>query len=83
MHDFTESTYMYQNKISTRKQINKKHKIYLSKRETAPATTGDATLVPDNERHPPLIKVQTENTFQSRHKWQLQEEEQMFSSKLR
>ena len=81
MHDFTESTYMYQNKISTRKQINKKHKIYLSKRETAPATTGDATLVPDNERHPPLI--QTENTFQSRHKWQLQEEEQMFSSKLR
>lgn len=55
---------MYQNEISTRTQINKKQKIYLSKRETAPATTGDATLVPDNERHPPLIKVQKENTFQ-------------------
>jgi len=27
---------------------------YLSNRLTAPATTGDATLVPDNERHPPL-----------------------------
>lgn len=38
--------------------------MYLSKSETAPATTGDATLVPDNERQPPLIKVQTENTTQ-------------------
>ena len=37
--------------------------MYLSKSETAPATTGDATLVPDNERQPPLIKVQTENTI--------------------
>ena len=27
---------------------------YLNNRARAPATTGDATLVPDNERHPPL-----------------------------
>lgn len=27
----------------------------LANNVTAPATTGDATLVPDKERHPPLI----------------------------
>lgn len=30
--------------------------IYLNNKLTAPATTGEATLVPDSERHPPLIK---------------------------
>lgn len=28
----------------------------LAKRVTAPATTGDATLVPDNDRQPPVEK---------------------------
>lgn len=36
--------------------------LYLSKRDTAPATTGDATLVPDKERQPPLIN-NTETAF--------------------
>ena len=32
----------------------RRYLLYLSRRLTAPATTGDATLVPDNERQPPL-----------------------------
>ena len=31
-------------------------KTYLTRRVTAPATTGDATLVPDRDRQPPLRK---------------------------
>lgn len=30
-------------------------KPYLTNKVTAPATTGDATLVPERERHPPFI----------------------------
>lgn len=30
-------------------------KTYLTNKVTAPATTGDATLVPERERHPPFI----------------------------
>lgn len=31
-------------------------KSHLSSKVTAPATTGDATLVPDKERQPPLFQ---------------------------
>lgn len=30
--------------------------LYLYRRVTAPATTGEATLVPDRDLHPPLKK---------------------------
>ena len=35
--------------------IHNQNSNYLIRRVTAPATTGDATLVPDNVRQPPLI----------------------------
>jgi hypothetical protein len=38
---------------------------YLSNKEIAPATTGDATLVPDNERQPPLPKIKQPNRFKN------------------
>lgn len=46
-HDYTQTTRLFDVEV---KQKNR----YLIKRATAPATTGEATLVPDNERQSPL-----------------------------